>query len=135
MDDILVSSKELYERGLSIRAVAKIKHENYETMRRCLLAMGVVIRHPPSRGPGEGCINFYGYVVLRQKLDHGRGKQWLAHRLIMEMYLDRPLEPDEVVHHINGIRTDNRLANLEIMSKQDHLRLQRERRKRKSPSP
>jgi hypothetical protein len=38
----------------------------------------------------------------------------------MEEHLGRYLRRDEVVHHINGITTDNRLDNLQRMSKSEH---------------
>lgn len=38
----------------------------------------------------------------------------LEHRLVMEQKIGRPLRRDENVHHINGVRDDNRPDNLEL---------------------
>ena len=57
-----------------------------------------------------------GYVEV---LHHDNGYRF-EHRVVMEKYIGRSLEKDEVVHHINHERTDNRIENLSIMSKKEH---------------
>lgn len=55
------------------------------------------------------------------------GVQHLEHRLIMEEHLGRKLSADEVVHHINGDKKDNRIDNLQVMTWSEHSRLEGEK--------
>lgn len=52
------------------------------------------------------------------------------HRLVMANHLGRLLDPSELIHHVNGDRTDNRIENLQIVTAGEHMTIEHTGRKR-----
>jgi len=57
-----------------------------------------------------------GYILVNDE-----GRQVSEHRLVMERFIGRALESDEIVHHINRDKTDNRIENLQVMTRAEHI--------------
>jgi len=82
--------------------------------------------------PGDSMMPFYRKDLFENAESGTKGYRWVytmddrfwgwtkEHQLIAEWVAGRQLEEDEVVHHVNFVKVDNRPENLRIMRKVDH---------------
>ncbi|HUW30974.1 MAG TPA: HNH endonuclease [Planctomycetota bacterium] len=61
-------------------------------------------------------IDRQGYIQVRTKA----GRELAQHRLFVEKHLGRKLRKTEIVHHLNGNKSDNRLENLAVYDSREH---------------
>lgn len=71
----------------------------------------------------------HGYLfILNKNHPNCNAEGYVAkHRLVMEKHLGRHLKKHEHVHHINGIKTDNRIKNLLLTNRKQHIEFHREK--------
>jgi hypothetical protein len=111
-NDVLAKKPPLTEE--SKRKISKSLVELYEDITKHPRYVNGKHRH------GDGYVQLY-------KPDHpssdSRGRV-MEHRYILEVSLRRVLTDQEEAHHINGIKDDNRLENLQILSPREHQLLE-----------
>lgn len=65
------------------------------------------------------CLSSTGYYEFTTGENKGRA----IHNIKMENAIGRKLKPNEVVHHIDEIKTNNNIINLRLMTRSEHAKL------------
>lgn len=68
---------------------------------------------------GTRAIRKDGYIEVKVGIHQRR----LEHRVIVEQAIGRKLTTNEQVHHINGVKHDNRIENLQLLTNAEHQKL------------
>ena len=77
------------------------------------------------RGRGVGWTE-QGYRFIQHE-----GRRRALHRVIVEQREGRELRPDEVVHHVDGNPLNNDSHNLVILTRSEHMKIHKRRRRRR----
>lgn len=75
--------------------------------------MNLEVRKPTPGRWGSWYTDKSGYVYRRRTL-FGKTESQAQHREVMKDHIGRDLLPHEEVHHLNAVRNDNRIENLEL---------------------
>lgn len=79
----------------------------------------------PLKDNEKGWYKMSGYIMRKAPYHpYANSRGYVPeHRLVMENQINRYLIPrKELVHHINGVRDDNRIENLQLTNPKDHAR-------------
>ena len=73
------------------------------------------IIHAKLRKPRKGYLNNTGYLFFTIYLEKNKNKKYASHRFVFECFYG-PIEKNKQINHINSIRADNRIKNLEVVT-------------------
>lgn len=71
----------------------------------------------------------YNYALVPEHPNATKNGYVLEHRIIVENHIGRLLKNNEIIHHINENKKDNRIENLEITTPQKHPQKHTEKQK------
>jgi hypothetical protein len=111
--------KRIKEAGMPIRSASdsgRLAHANGKFVR----AGGRGPNWQGGRKLHQGYVMVYVGKRSRSKDKNFHTEYEREHRLVMEKHIGRKLTKDEIVHHINGIKDDNRIENLSVVLRKTH---------------
>ena len=78
------------------------------------------ILHVKLRKPRKGILKKTGYLSITIYLEKNRNKNYSSHRFVYECFYGI-IEEDKQINHINSIKVDNRLKNLEVVTASENM--------------
>ncbi len=116
--------KKCWVSGINTKGIKLTKEHKNKIRNAWLKKTGE--KHPAWKGGVKRDNAGYTYIYMSS---YPKSSRYIReHRLVMEKYLGRYLTKEEVVHHINGVRDDNRIENLLLCSSlSEHRKLHKPR--------
>lgn len=123
---VLDRVRQLHAGGSSEQSIATELGISQVAVNRRLRSMGLLPVKVRARGAAHGAWrggrsrNAEGYILVTPTADElpfvtpTLSGYVLEHRLVAGRFLGRPVTATETVHHINNVKTDNRIENLQI---------------------
>lgn len=116
----VIHMKYLYtEEGMSLRQIAKLYNSQHSVIKKYLLELKTEIR-------SEYDLSYYSHrkpwKIAEEYIDNDgyvRKSDTRQHRVIMESYIGRKLNPKEHVHHIDFNKTNNDISNLFLFDSEE----------------
>ena len=96
--------------------------QGYKKMAKTLSEQRLGYMNPAWKG-GK-CIRKDGYVLIWEYDPNKKRMAVYEHRYLMEKKLKRKLKKNEEVHHINKVKHDNKLSNLQLITRAKHNKIE-----------
>lgn len=123
-----------YEKGRSINDISTEFNISVSGLRKYFIKYGIqrrgntdFFKNNPSANPNwRGGVHLHeGYITVYcpNHPNTMHGKCVYEHQLVMEKHIGRYLKKGEVVHHIDGNKSNNDINNLLLLTNSDHAKL------------
>ena len=117
-EELVLMQREYPTKGA--KGLVEVLGRSRDTINKKAQELG--IKYIPKKVYVEGS----GYLASYEIIGERQYRKFLVHREKMEKKLGRKLSSNEVVHHKNGNRQDNRFSNLLILTRAEHIDEHRE---------